>query len=50
MKEVDEAAAQDCGAKLDTPILMNGLEGIKDSISVQRVAEQYKGLWKKWKL
>jgi len=48
MKELFEAIALDCGGKLDSPIYMNGLEGIKDSISVQEVAEKYAGLLKKW--
>ena len=48
MKELYEAIAQDCGAKPNTPIYMNGLEGIKDSITVQEVADKYAGLMKKW--
>jgi len=48
MKDLYLAIAQDCGAKPGTPIYMNGLEGIKDSIPVQEVAEKYAGLMKKW--
>lgn len=48
MKELYEAIAQGMGLKLDSTIVMNGLDNVPGAPTVEEVADNYADLWKQW--